>query len=320
MLGDGEVRGDEVVVAHRDVPADLERPRDDRLAEMGRRRAEARGGDREPGLERLAREEAGRHRGLEERLLGEEGPVRLHPVVGARRVALRVLVRLRATLLPEPEAHEPEVRLPAVHPLDRAEADDAGDHVADARGPVEDELRLDRAVARADELLGRDVVERVAPLGPCEARAVDGVEGLGSGAVLRAEHAADGERVRHLCTSGLPALLRAPRRSMTHRRGRVPPRPSPRSLTSVALRAPMWRGRCDRRRIDTSPASPRRPARVGPAHALPNGHSGRCHRAPATGRVARSRRACLSHSRRLEGTTRVSPCGPRPPWRTQPTG
>ena len=43
---------------HRDVPADLERPGDDRLAEMRRRRPERRRGDREPRLERLRRRRA----------------------------------------------------------------------------------------------------------------------------------------------------------------------------------------------------------------------------------------------------------------------
>ena len=94
-------------------------------------------------------------------------------------VALAVGVVLRAGDLVEAQPDQAEGGLPGGDPLGRGQADRARDPLADPGRVVEHDLAGDRAVARADQLLGGDRVERVAPLRPGESPAVEGVERRG---------------------------------------------------------------------------------------------------------------------------------------------
>ncbi len=66
MLGQGQEEGGVVVGTVGDVPADLQGPGDDRLAQVPRRRTESRRGNGELRLPLLARLEAGRDDRFEE--------------------------------------------------------------------------------------------------------------------------------------------------------------------------------------------------------------------------------------------------------------
>jgi len=176
VLGDRQVLRHERIVAVGDVPPDLERPGDDRLAQVGGRRAEARGGDGElcpPLPARLKGRGDGR---LQERVLDEQLALDLYPVVRAGDVPLAVAVILRAGDLVQPKPDQPQGCASGDDLLGRSHADRSGDPVADSRRLIQGDLAQDPAIGRLHELLRQDRVERVAPLRPGEPRAVDGVE------------------------------------------------------------------------------------------------------------------------------------------------
>ena len=107
----------------------------------------------------------------------------------------------RLALLVEAQADEAQDGAAPVDPLEGLEAERARDR-ARRRGPaVERERAGDRAVARLDELVGGDVVERMAPRPAGQPAAVDGVEGDGAEPrVAAAEH----EMAESRATSGSP--------------------------------------------------------------------------------------------------------------------
>ena len=119
----------------------------------------------------------------------EELAARLHPVLGGGDVAVGVAILPRARHLVEPQPDQPQRRLAGVDPLRGRQAERPGDPLADHGRAVQDDLAGDRAVGRAEQLVGRDGVERVAPLRSGQARPVDGVERLGRRAGVAAERA-----------------------------------------------------------------------------------------------------------------------------------
>ena len=179
MLEDGQVDGDEMVRTVRDVPADLERPGDDRFAEMGGRRTERRRRERERPLPGRPGLEDRRDRGLHERVLDEQPAVALHPALGVGDIALAVAVVDGLADLVQAEADEAQDRAAGVDPLVGLEGDRAGDRPADDDRSIERERAADRTVARRDELIGPDAVQRMAPLPARQPAAVDGVERFG---------------------------------------------------------------------------------------------------------------------------------------------
>ena len=106
----------------------------------------------------------------------------------------------------EPQTDKPQVGLAGLDLLGGLELDLAGDPVADAdRLGAERDLAGDGAVARPEQLFGRDVVEGMAVLGAGESRSVDRVErrrgraGVAREAAQTTEIDAEGHRFTLRC-------------------------------------------------------------------------------------------------------------------------
>ena len=211
VLGQRQERRDPVVRAHRNIPASFERPGHDGFAQMSRRRAELRRGNCKRRFPCRARLEARGHRGLEKRVRDEQLARRLHPAIGGCDVAVRVAMVLGAPDFVEPEADEAQVRLPRRDLFRGGDPDPAGDpHAHDGR-VIEDDLTSNRAVRRAQKLLGANVVQRMAAGRAGKPRPVQRVEGGGGGSAVAERSKTEVERHRE--TSSVTENSRRPARA-----------------------------------------------------------------------------------------------------------
>ena len=192
-----------MVGAHRHVPADLDRPRHDRFAEVRAGRPERRSRDLERAAPRGARLHRGRGDRVHERVVAEELALALHPALRARDVALRIVVVPGALNLIEAQPDQSECRASSVDRGRGGQGDRPCDAVADPRRSVERDRAGDgAAVARAEELIRCDGMERVAALETGERRAVQGVERRRRRSAVRPDalqriQVAEVERERH---------------------------------------------------------------------------------------------------------------------------
>ena len=172
------------ILAHGHVPAGLEGPGHDGLAEMGGRRPESRSGQQEVAFEGLAGPQGRGHRWLGEGQGFEQRAVGLHPRLGGggRVLPAPGLVVLALALLDEPQAHQAQDGTPGLDVALRRHQQVTADGLPHHDRAVDADLPGHRARIWLHQLVDEHRVEGMRAIGAGQPEAVDGREGGRAGA------------------------------------------------------------------------------------------------------------------------------------------